>query len=80
MKQIKLPTIISAALLCIGVGHVCAQSTSDIGKVLSADGKMYKTVAAVTNAGTTASGVIAYWGSAGAVESGNSTYKGMAIA
>ena len=57
-----------------------AQSTSDIGKVLAADGKMYKTVAAATNAGTTASGIIAYWGVAGSVESGNSSYRGMAIA
>ena len=57
-----------------------AQSTSDIGKVLGADGKMYKTVAAATNAGTTASGIIAYWGAAGSVESGNSSYRGMAIA
>ncbi len=57
-----------------------AQSTDDIGKVLAADGKMYKTVAAATNAGTTASGIIAYWGAAGSVETGNSTYKGMAIA
>ena len=57
-----------------------AQSTADIGKVLGADGKMYKTVAAATNAGTTASGIIAYWGSAGSVESGNSSYRGMAIA
>ena len=57
-----------------------AQSTSDIGKVLAADGKMYKTVAAATNAGTTASGIIAYWGAAGSVESGNSSYRGMAIA
>ena len=56
-----------------------AQSTSDIGKVLAADGKMYKTVAAATNAGTTASGIIAYWGAAGSVESGNSSYRGMAI-
>ena len=51
-----------------------------VGKVIGADGKMYKTVAAATNAGTTASGVIAYWGTAGSVESGNSTYRGMAIA
>ena len=51
-----------------------------VGKVIGADGKMYKTVAAAQNAGTTASGVIAYWGTAGSVESGNSTYRGMAIA
>ena len=49
-----------------------------VGKVIGADGKMYKTVAAAQNAGTTASGVIAYWGSAGSVESGTN-YRGMAI-
>ena len=50
-----------------------------VGKVIGADGKMYKTVAAAQNAGTTASGVIAYWGWAGSVESGNSTYRGIVI-
>jgi uncharacterized repeat protein (TIGR02543 family) len=67
-------------LLAFATIHAWAQSTSDIGKVLAADGKMYKTVAAATNAGTTASGIIAYWGTAGSVESGNSSYRGMAIA
>ena len=50
-----------------------------VGKVIGADGKMYKTVSAAQNAGTTASGVIAYWGWAGSVESGNSTYRGIVI-
>ena len=50
-----------------------------VGKVIGADGKMYKTVAAAQNAGTTASGIIAYWGTAGSVESGNSTYRGIVI-
>ena len=49
-----------------------------VGKVIGADGKMYKTVAAAQNAGTTASGIIAYWGLAGSVESGTN-YRGMAI-
>lgn len=49
-----------------------------VGKVIGADGKMYKTVAAATNAGTTASGIIAYWGWAGSVESGTN-YRGMAL-
>ena len=80
MKLTKLPKIICAALLCMGAGPVWAQSTSDIGKVLGADGKMYKTAIAATNAGTTASGIIAYWGAAGSVESGNNSYRGMAIA
>ena len=73
----KLFTILASMLVATSLW---AQSTSDIGKVLAADGKMYKTVAAATNAGTTASGVIAYWGAAGSVESGNSSYRGMAIA
>lgn len=66
-------------MLAIVTQSAWAQSTSDIGKVLAADGKMYKTVAAATNAGTTASGIIAYWGAAGSVESGNSSYRGMVI-
>ena len=73
----KLFTILASMLVATSLW---AQSTSDIGKVLAADGKMYKTVAAATNAGTTASGIIAYWGSAGSVEAGNSSYRGMAIA
>ncbi len=39
-----------------------------VGKVIGADGKLYKTVAAATNAGTTASGVVVYWGVTGSVE------------
>ncbi len=73
----KLFTLLTAVMTS---ATTWAQSTSDIGKVLAADGKMYKTVAAATNAGTTASGIIAYWGAAGSVESGNSSYRGMAIA
>ena len=78
MRKIKLFSIL--ALLLTMTQGAWAQSTSDIGKVLAADGKMYKTVAAATNAGTTASGIIAYWGAAGSVESENSSYRGMAIA
>ena len=52
-----------------------------VGKVLGSDGKMYKTIAAAQNAGTTASGVIAYWGVAGSVYGTNigSNYKAIAI-
>ena len=50
-----------------------------VGKVIGADGKLYKTVAAATNAGTTPSGVVAYWGAAGSVEASNSDYRGLAI-
>lgn len=81
MKQTRLLTILWAMTLMLAIvtRSAWAQSTSDIGKVLAADGKMYKTVAAATNAGTTASGIIAYWGAAGSVESGNSSYRGMVI-
>lgn len=81
MKQTRLLTILWAMTLMLAIvpQRAWAQSTSDIGKVLAADGKMYKTVAAATNAGTTASGIIAYWGAAGSVESGNSSYRGMVI-
>ena len=50
-----------------------------VGKVIGADGKLYKTVAAATNAGTTASGVVAYWGVTGSIEDCNSDYRGLAI-
>ena len=50
-----------------------------VGKVIGADGKMYKTVAAAQNAGTTASGVIAYWGWAGSADASSSAYRGLAI-
>ena len=77
MKRILYYSLVLLLMVAQGAG---GQSTSDIGKVLGSDGKMYKTVAAATNAGTTASGIIAYWGAAGSVESGNSSYRGMAIA
>ena len=35
---------------------------AQLGRVLATDGKYYKTVTAATNAGTTASGMIVYWG------------------
>ena len=35
---------------------------AQVGRVLATDGKYYKTVTAATNAGTTASGMIVYWG------------------
>lgn len=50
-----------------------------VGKVIGADGKLYKTVTAATNAGTTASGVVAYWGVTGSVEASNSAYRGLAV-
>ena len=64
LKKYEAPArIVVLCLLFLTVTHsALAQSTADIGKVLGTDGKMYKTVAAATNAGTTASGIIAYWG------------------
>lgn len=50
--------------------------TSYAGRVIAADGKMYKTVAAA-NKFSTASGIVAYYGS-NAVETGQ-TYQGIAI-
>ena len=55
-------------------------TASSVGKVIATDGKMYTHVRTAELAGTTASGIVAYVGSAGSVESGNSSYKGMAIA
>ena len=51
--------------------------TGYAGRVIAADGKMYKTVAAA-NKFSTASGIVAYYGS-NAVETGQ-TYQGIAIA
>ena len=80
IKHFKLYLALATIMLLMVTQRAWAQSISDIGKVLGADGKMYKSVTAATNAGTTASGIIAYWGVAGSVESGNSSFRGMAIA
>lgn len=53
-----------------------AATTSDIGKVAGADGKIYSNVAAAKAAGTTACAIIAYVGSA----TGESQNHGLAIA
>lgn len=59
-------------------------TTSDIGKVIGADGKIYATVSAATAAGTTASGMIAYVGNqnnAAGTDAYSSSYNhGLAIA
>ena len=54
-------------------------TSADLGKVIGANGQLYETASAATAAGTTASAIIAYVGSAGSVET-SSTYKGLAIA
>ena len=59
---------------------------AELGKVIAADGNIYNTASAATAAGTTASGIIAYIGAAGSVDTSTSvdancsTYKGLAIA
>ncbi len=54
-------------------------SKNDVGKILATNGYIYFTVDAATNAGTTASGIIAYVGAAGTVESSSNTYKCLVI-
>ena len=54
-------------------------SPTDLGRVIGANGYAYVNTTAATAAGTTASGIIAYVGTAGSVEA-SSTYKGLAIA
>lgn len=57
------------ALLCITASSAWAQTTADIGRVIAADGKMYKTVT-LANKVSTASGVVVYVGStSGCVDS-----------
>ncbi len=54
-------------------------STDDISKVLATDGVIYNTVAAAEEAGATASGIIAYVGTNGSVDTSSSTYKCLVI-
>ena len=56
-----------------------ASSPSSLGRVIATDGKMYTHVRTATLAGTTASGIIAYVGSAGSADTSSETYKGLAI-
>ena len=55
-------------------------SPTDLGRVIGANGYAYVNTTAATAAGTTASGIIAYVGTAGSVDASSSTYKGLAIA
>ena len=58
-------------------GGTIVATTADVGKVIGTDGKIYRNVAAATNAGTLATAMIAYVGS----ETGDATYNhGLAIA
>jgi hypothetical protein len=68
---------ILALLLTVTQG-AWAQTTADIGRVIAADGKMYKTVT-LANKVSTASGVVAYVGTAGEVHSSYATHKGIAV-
>ena len=68
---------ILALLLTVTQG-AWAQTTADVGRVIAADGKMYKTVT-LANKVSTASGVVAYVGAGGSVYSGRSDLKAIAI-
>ena len=62
-------------------GKALSEATAeDVGKVAGQDGYIYDNVEAATAAGTTASAIIAYVGTAGSVDESSSTYKGLAIA
>ena len=56
-----------------------AATTDHLGFVVGADGYVYPTKAAAVAAGTTASGIIAYVGSAGSADASSTTYRGLAI-
>ena len=54
-------------------------SSNDVGQILANDGVVYSTVTAATEAGATPSGIIAYVGTAGSVDTSSSTYKCLVI-
>ena len=60
--MIKFKFLSILALLHTVTQGAWAQTTADIGRVIAADGKMYKTVT-LANKVSTASGVVAYVGS-----------------
>jgi hypothetical protein len=55
-------------------------TTSDIGKVIGANGKIYADAAAAVADGTTALALIAYVGAAGSADASSAMYKGLALA
>ena len=57
-----------------------AATSSDIGKVICNNGHIHATVSDATANSCTASGIIAWVGAYGDVETGNNQYKGLAIA
>lgn len=59
---------------------VTGVTVNDVGKILGANGIVYSNVAAATAAGTTASGIIAYVGSPGSVDTSSSVYKCLVLA
>ena len=59
--MIKFKFLSILALLCITASSAWGQTSDDIGRVIAADGKMYKTVT-LANKVSTASGVVAYVG------------------
>jgi len=78
--KVKGVTATSDAAPAAGAKAAKDATAEDLGKVIGADGYIYDNVEAATAAGTTASAIIAYVGTAGSVDASSSTYKGLAIA
>jgi len=74
------PNVKNVTLTEVSVSPFASVTTEDIGKIIGADGNIYDNADAATAAGTTASAIIAYVGTAGSVDESSSTYKGLAIA
>ena len=71
VKRVKYTVKPVATMQTVTAAHV--------GKVIAANGNVYNTVAEATAAGTTASGIIAYVGTAGEVHSVYTAHKGIAV-
>ena len=78
--KVKSVKATSDAAAAVTYTLLSAATTEDVGKVAGQDGYIYDNVEAATAAGTTASAIIAYVGTAGSVDASSSTYKGLAIA
>ena len=75
------PTVKNVTLTEVPDARALSEATAeDVGKVIGLDGHIYDNAAAATAAGTAASAIIAYVGTAGSVDESSTTYKGLAIA
>jgi hypothetical protein len=75
------PNVKSVTLEEVSDARALSEATAeDVGKIIGADGNIYDNADAATAAGTDASAIIAYVGTAGSVDASSSTYKGLAIA